>query len=171
MSLNNDDVLDSRTSNNTKALIAKQFKGYCRECGEYGHKKINCPKLKRNKKNYKNNKKHPKKNFAKNLTCFYCGKKGHIERDCFKRKRDAGQGIVTPVTKNVEKQEQTETAYGLIAANKSEEIKICSNCVYEGQEVKGCYDQPEERFCITKTNEEKRLLPIKKKTQVYFYRM
>ena len=47
MSLNNDDVLDSRTSNNTKALIVKQFKGYCRECGEYGHKKINCPKLKK----------------------------------------------------------------------------------------------------------------------------
>ena len=26
---------------NTKALIVKQFKGYCRECGEYGHKKAN----------------------------------------------------------------------------------------------------------------------------------
>ena len=39
MSLNKDDTLDSRTSNNTKALIVKQFKGYCRECGEYGHKK------------------------------------------------------------------------------------------------------------------------------------
>ena len=33
MSLNKDDVLDSRTSNNTKALIVKQFKGHCRECG------------------------------------------------------------------------------------------------------------------------------------------
>ena len=32
MSLNKDDTLDSRTSNNTKALIVKQFKGYCREC-------------------------------------------------------------------------------------------------------------------------------------------
>ena len=63
-------------------------------------------------------KKYPEKNFAKNLTCYYCGKKGHIERDCFKRKRDAEQGIVKPVSKNVEKQEQTETAYGLITANK-----------------------------------------------------
>ena len=53
-----------------------------------------------------------------NLTCFYCGKKGHIERDCFKRKRDAEQGIVKPVSKNIEKQEQTDTAYGLITANK-----------------------------------------------------
>ena len=62
LSLNKDNVLDSRTSNNTKALIAKQFKGYCREYGEYGHKKINCPKLKKNEKNQKNNKKYPKKN-------------------------------------------------------------------------------------------------------------
>ena len=61
MSLNKDNVLDSRTSNNTKALIVKQFKGYYRECGEYGHKKINCPKVKKNEKNQKNNKKYPKK--------------------------------------------------------------------------------------------------------------
>ena len=65
MSLNKDDVLDSRTSNNTKALIVKQFKGYCRECGEYDNKKINCPKLKKNKKNQKNNKKYPKKTWPR----------------------------------------------------------------------------------------------------------
>ena len=52
------------------------------------------------------------------MTCYYCGKKGHIERDCFKKKRDAEQGIVKPVSKNVEKQEQAETVYGLITTNK-----------------------------------------------------
>ena len=61
MSLKKENNIDSRTSSNTKALIAKQFKGYCRECGEYGHKKVNCPKLKKNKKYHKSNKKHPKK--------------------------------------------------------------------------------------------------------------
>ena len=45
--------------------------------------------VEKNEKNQKNKKKYPKKNFAKNLMCYYCGKKGHIERDCFKRKRDA----------------------------------------------------------------------------------
>ena len=72
-------------------------------------KKANCPKLRKNERNQKNNKNNPKKNYAKNLTCYYCGKKGHIERDCFKKKRDAEQGIVKPVCKNVEKEEQTET--------------------------------------------------------------
>ena len=66
MSLNKDDTLDSRTSNNTKALIVKQFKGYCRECGEYGHKKANCPKLRKNEKNQRNNKKNPKKKYVEN---------------------------------------------------------------------------------------------------------
>ena len=70
LSLKKEDTLDSRTSNNTKALIVKQFKGYCRECGEYSHKKINCPKLKKNKKYHKNNKKHPKKKFAKKINMF-----------------------------------------------------------------------------------------------------
>ena len=58
MSIKKDDTLDSRISNNTKALIVKQFEGYCRECGEYSHKKANCPKLRKNKKNQKNNKKN-----------------------------------------------------------------------------------------------------------------
>ena len=35
LSLKKANIFDSRTSNNTKALIVKQFKGYCRECGEY----------------------------------------------------------------------------------------------------------------------------------------
>ena len=87
ISLNKDNTLDSKATSNTKALIVKQFKGYCRECGEYGHKKANCPKLKKNDRNHKSYKKSTKKNCAKNLTCHYCGKKGHIERDCFKKKR------------------------------------------------------------------------------------
>ena len=62
MSLKKENNIDSRTSNNTKALIAKQFKGYCRECGEYGHKKANCPKLKKDNKYHKNHKKQKELN-------------------------------------------------------------------------------------------------------------
>ena len=47
-----------------------------------------------------------KEKLCKKLTCFYCGKKGHIEIDCFKRKRDAEQGIVKPIF-NKEKKKET----------------------------------------------------------------
>ena len=87
--------------------------------------------MKKNEKNQKNNKKNLKKNYAKNLTCYYCGKKGHIEKDCFKRKRDAEQGNVKPVPKNAEKQEQTEIAYGLIATNRNDKTKVCSTSMNE----------------------------------------
>ena len=62
ISLNKGKNIDSRNSSNTTALFTKQFKGYCRECGEYGHKKANCPKLKSNK----NNKKKTRKKLPKN---------------------------------------------------------------------------------------------------------
>ena len=51
ISLKKEKSFDSRASHNTTAIFAKQFKGYCRECGEYGHKKADYPKLKRNNKN------------------------------------------------------------------------------------------------------------------------
>ena len=57
LTLKKENKIDSNTTSNTKALIVKQFKGYCRECGEYGHKRANCPKLKKNDKYQKNNKK------------------------------------------------------------------------------------------------------------------
>ena len=59
ISLNKDDTLDSKTSNNAKALIVKQFRGHCRECGEYGHKKANCPKLRKNERNQKKQQEKP----------------------------------------------------------------------------------------------------------------
>ena len=40
------------------------------------------------------------------------------------------------MSKDVEKQEQRDTIYGLIAANRNDEIKICSNCMNEEQEQK-----------------------------------
>ena len=112
ISLNKEIFFNSRTSSNTTALFAKQFKGYCRECGEYGHKKAECPRIKKNNKNHK---KTPKKKFGKNLICFYCVKKGHIERDCFKRKRDAEQGIVEPMFK----EETSKIVYRLILSDTS----------------------------------------------------
>ena len=79
------------------------------------------------------------------MTCFYCGKKGCIERDCFKRKRDAEQGIVRPVSKNVEKEETTKTAYGLITSDIKEEAQTCSRCMCELNMFEACYDKPKRK--------------------------
>ena len=163
MSLKKENNIDSRTSNNTKALIAKQFKGYCRECGEYGNKKDNCPKLNKDNKYHKNHKKHQKKKITKNLTCYYCGKKGHIEKDCFKRKRDAEQGIVRPISKNIEKEETTKTAYGLITSDIKKDSQMCPYCVNEQHVWKNCYSQPERKFCYIEVVEKKDLNSSSKK--------
>ena len=57
----------------------KQFKGRCYNCGEFGHKREDCPKL----KNQENN-----SNTGRiSGTYFYCGKKGHKRSDCRKLKK------------------------------------------------------------------------------------
>ena len=53
-----------------------------------------------------------------------------------KRKRNVEQSILKPVSKYKEKQEQRDTAYGLIAANRKDKTKMCSNCMNEEQEEK-----------------------------------
>ena len=60
-----------------------------------------------------------KKKIAKNLTCYYCGKKGHIEKYCFKRKRDAEQGIVKPKINKEIKEEMSWITYVLILSTMS----------------------------------------------------
>ncbi|CAM9890236.1 unnamed protein product, partial [Chrysoparadoxa australica] len=62
------------TTSPVVALAAHQFKGRCRSCGQYGHKKIDCMK--------KESSDNP---FPWN--CNYCGIKGHKEADCRKKKR------------------------------------------------------------------------------------
>ena len=158
LALKKENKIDSTTSNNTKALIAKQFKGYCRECGEYGHKRANCPKLKRNDKFQKIDKKNTKKKFTKNVTCFYCGKKGHVERDCFKRKRDAEQGIVKPVTKRNERDEdsktETDTAYELITSGEIVDTK--GNEWEMDDPIVPNQDQPKMKYSEVKTLDKKK---------------
>ena len=59
------------------------------------------------------------------------------------------------MSKNIEKQEPKEIAHGLITTYVREETQTCSYCTHDRQEVKGCYVQPKEKFCITETTEEK----------------
>ena len=80
------------------------------------------------------------------MTCSYCGKKGHIERDCFKRKRDAEQGIVKPVFKKEEKEETTKTAYKLISSKISENFSNHFHCSNEGHVKKNCFKKEKKRM-------------------------
>ena len=64
-----------------KALEAfvKQYKGYCYECGKYGHNGRDC-----SKDDDENN----RGNWNVLGKCYHCGEKGHYKRDCPKREND-----------------------------------------------------------------------------------
>ena len=57
-------------SNEESTLVTGSFKGRCRGCGKFGHKKTDCPDDKNNQKKRFNGK------------CFHCGKKGHKKSEC-----------------------------------------------------------------------------------------
>jgi hypothetical protein len=61
----------------------KQFKGNCHECGKQGHRKNDCPTLKKGAgEGKKNGEDASKKEGLKNVKCFRCKEKGHIARNC-----------------------------------------------------------------------------------------
>ena len=70
----NDEIDLTYDSNEETALIAA-FKGRCRDCGEYGYKKIYYPKEKSDTARF-------------NGTCFFCKKKGHMRKglSCMEKK-------------------------------------------------------------------------------------
>ena len=55
------------------------------------------------------------------------------------------QGIVKPVCKNAEKEEQTETAYRLIATDGNHKTNVCDNCMCEHREI-NC--KQEKNLCL-----------------------
>ena len=68
---------DGAGGNEESALITANFKGRCRGCGKFGHKKSDCPDEKKNKETKKFQGK-----------CFHCGKKGRRKADCWGLKKN-----------------------------------------------------------------------------------
>ena len=68
------------------ALLARQFKGRCRNCGKFGHKAADCP-----------DRENDTKVFGDYGTgfegiCHNCGKKGHKKQFCKEKKRNNNNG-------------------------------------------------------------------------------
>ena len=64
----------------------KNFKGRCYNSGEFGHKRVDCPKLRSQTNNDRSGR--------FNGTCFYCGKRGHRKSECreWKKKLEEMKG-------------------------------------------------------------------------------
>ncbi|XP_074096417.1 uncharacterized protein LOC141525730 [Cotesia typhae] len=75
-------------SDNSSAPDSKRFKPAvsvkCHFCGEIGHKKFECPKLKKKhveqSSNYRGSQGSPSS--SRPVTCFKCGAAGHIAPNC-----------------------------------------------------------------------------------------
>ena len=83
------------TSHTSKKKYKKQFKGRCANCGEYGHKAVDCPNQKSNQNNSFKQKPGQKKMHStkreyrgkghkdmSKIKCFNCGEYGHHAHDC-----------------------------------------------------------------------------------------
>jgi cobalamin biosynthesis Co2+ chelatase CbiK len=76
----------------TKKKLHKQFKKKCCLCGKQGHKSVDCysrPENAHKKHGYKAAALTTTSSTPKaDITCQYCHKKGHTEKQCFKKKRE-----------------------------------------------------------------------------------
>ena len=74
--------------NHEETALTAAFKGCCRGCGEYGHKKSDCPK---------ENVGAGGESGKFTGSCFFCKKKGHIKKDCraWKRKQSEKANVVS----------------------------------------------------------------------------
>ena len=71
----------NQSRNIKKGNKGKFFKGRCKHCGRYGHKKADCWDLKKkNEKSHENERKVQKD--TSNVRCFKCKKLGHFANEC-----------------------------------------------------------------------------------------
>ena len=79
-------ALDMKSSNNQSRNIKRGnkgtvFEGRCAHCGKYGHKKVDCWKLKNKEENSQERERNVKKDRS-NIRCFKCKKMGHYANEC-----------------------------------------------------------------------------------------
>lgn len=89
---------DEENNNEETALVA-QFKGRCRGCGAFGHKKANCPQEKSGNQ----------ERTRFNGKCHHCGKKGHKKADCWQLKKKGDSA------NNVAETNESDSEYALVS--------------------------------------------------------
>ena len=100
----------------------KTFKGRCYNCGDFGHKKEDCPKL--------NNQMNNNKSGRFNGTCFYCGKRGHIKSKC--RKWEKGLQEMRSESAYIHQENENSD---VVLMWHEEEVPICEG-IFEYQDNK-----------------------------------
>ena len=94
------------------ALIIGQFKGRCRGCGKFGHKKSDC--LDEKTKGGTGTKKF-------NGKCFHCGRKGHRKADCWQLNEKANDEANA-----VTEEDESESEYVLVSRHQTYDI-VCTS--------------------------------------------
>ena len=95
---------ESSSSRTEDALLATRLKGRCFRCGTFGHKAADCPEKKTDDRKSTSN--NPTSTSTKTPKTFkgdctnYCGRKGHKEEYCFKKKQDSEAGNLGTESEN-----------------------------------------------------------------------
>ena len=122
----------------------KNFKGRCYNCGEFGHKKEDCPKL----KNQANN-----SNTGRiSGTCFYCGKRGHKRSDCRKLKKRLEE--IKNETLNLHQEKEDKD---VVLMSHEEEVQTCKVISEYSDNEKEIKDKEDKVLFVNQTQAEAKI--------------
>jgi hypothetical protein len=111
----------------------------CTGCGSEDHNEEKCPKT--TGKASTSSRAEPGTNMRAGKECFYCVKKGHIERDCRTKARDVANGTVCPVRVQTGQSNQVNIQGSIQPGSQPRQpqrIQRCKNCSGFGHSSERC---------------------------------
>ena len=145
---------EDHDDNEESALVTGNFKGRCRGCGKFGHKKSDCPDEKKDKSG---NKKFTGK-------CFHCGKKGHKKADCWKLK-GKNQDNANAVTEDDDGSEYALVSYSQVyddGSTASTDISVNDIIDWRGRLILNSQDEYDNDIIDYTDSEDDENLPFVK---------